>query len=250
MLEKPAILLQLDVFSEDELLDSRSIISKYFKVTVASDKELYMGDSIKWQGAFRGSLYLAHKLRTSMEWTDTLQWLPILKKWSVHKEYFFLDLNEITVRDSIHWPKFVRPCSGKKIFSGNVYSREGLQRELDFLVQNKNVDNTLCLVSKPQQLKREWRCIFIDNDFCAGSQYMLNGEKDLKPELPEEVKDYAIQISRDPFFLNRFEFIIDIAETNEGLRLVEINAFPTSSFYLANLDLVYSTYANYLQELS
>jgi hypothetical protein len=68
---------------------------------------------------------------------------------------------------------------------------------------------------------------------------MKDGELELNPHVPRDVWEFAETVGRDPFFLNTFDFVIDIAETPEGLKLVEVNAFETASFYAADLKTVY-----------
>jgi len=240
------LLVQKDVFSEDENQDTQNIILKYFpKALFLSDDDIYIKRKYEGQESrlLRGSLSLAQKLRKNLNWTNALNWMPELKNFALSYDYKFLDLNEILAREK-NWPLFVRPASGMKEFSGNVYSREKLMEEAAFLVSNKNVNTSLiCLYASPRPLNREWRVVFVNGEVSSGCQYMVKGKKEVSSDFPEEVVKYAIEISQHEFFLNKFEYVIDIGESNEGLRLIEINAFETASFYASDLHKIYSDWA-------
>lgn len=181
---------------------------------------------------------------------DALVWMPELKLFALNREdYVFLDMFEILCGyKDFTWPLFIRPTSGRKEFSGNVFTLESWRNEEKY-AENRNIGNPICMISSPQKLGKEYRCIFINGKYVAGSQYMDKGEKSVDPEVPEEVKAYAIKISEDDFFINLFEFVIDVVETDKGLRMVEINCFNTASFYAADLDVIYSTWAKVGDEL-
>lgn len=126
-----------------------------------------------------------------------------------------------------------------------MFLRQNLfESEYNFTVRNKNISpDLICMVSEPKNIGREWRTIFINGEYVSGSQYMKNGELDIVKEIPEEVVNYAKRLAEDDYFLNIFEFVIDVAELDYRLALVEINGFETASFYGADLDLVYKTWS-------
>lgn len=76
------------------------------------------------------------------------------------------------------------------------------------------------------------------------------GEKELSPEIPPEVIEFAQELAQNPYFQNIFEFTLDVGQTPKGLRLIEVNGFETASFYAANLHKVYQAWAESFQNLS
>ena len=170
------LLLQKDVFTEDETADTEAIIGKYFDVVKISDEYVAMKHTtIKDEYGhlpFRGSLALYQAMRKDKEFSNALNWMPALKKYLVSNKYVFMDLNYAIDYASTNimalWnPEiFCRPVSGMKEFSGGVFTAEKLQREADFMKQNKNIDDTLiCVVAQAVPLDKEYRCVFANNGF-------------------------------------------------------------------------------------
>lgn len=135
-------LLQKDVFSEDEFEDTQTIIGKYFpNITIITDEEIF-GKEKKWssefKGHFRGSLALASQLKRKFPYAEATNWAPAFQDKLVSEDYLFLDAQGILSRNPLPWPTFIRPSSGNKSFSGNVFSLESFQKEFTFLTRNKN----------------------------------------------------------------------------------------------------------------
>lgn len=249
------LILQKDVFTEDENHETETIIRKYFpKIEIISDKDIMLGLNKychpSFCGPFRGSLALASLLGRKFQYTNALRWAPAFQKEIVSKDFAFLDATSIYKRDLLATPLFVRPVDGFKAFGGNVFTKETFKNEFMFMTVNKNIDPYItCLYASPVPLKREWRLIFINNHYSSGSQYMEEGQLSLKTEIPSEVVEFTKKIAKTYYFQNIFEFVIDVAETPDGIRLLEINAFETASFYKADLEKVYSDWANALNSI-
>ena len=246
------LLLQKDTFTEDELGDTEAVIRRYFDVKIVRDETVVFAEKISLNGGvFRGTLALAAKVGKRFPWADALVWAPAFRESLVSKPFLFLDAAGILAAPKgllpFSWPLFVRPTSGFKTFSGNVFTRESFDREFQFLVKTRNGDPfTVCMLAEPRTIKREWRTIFVNNEYSSGSQYMLGGEKVLQPGVPDEIVAFAREISKSPYFQNVFDFTLDIADTDRGLGMLEVNGFETASFYAADLDKVYSDWARAL----
>ena len=249
------MILQKDVFFEDESEDTHSIIGKYFPDTVViSDENVMLGNVPKgYSGPFRGSLFLATRLGRRFDFCDAIEWAPSLREHMISRDFFFQDASQI-VKSFDKMPVlhngrcFIRPTRGNKVFSGNVYGKETFSREVDFFSKSKNESPyILCMLASPQIIKKEWRILFVGGEYCGSSQYMANGEREIDAFVPEEVISFSQIVSKNDYFQNIFDFVIDIGESSDSLGLVEINSFETASFYGANLDTVYSKWAKSLK---
>lgn len=243
---KPIILLQSGIFSEEEFQETRPIIEKYFDIIDISQKDFHFAKEYIFE-AFRGSLHLARVLGNKFEFANCLKFMPHFRKNLLNWHTWFTDFKYIR---GYAFPIFIRPVSPFKEFAGRVFTEEEYLPEFEFLKQRNADLNMICAVSEPKEIGREWRCIFIDNKYVSGSQYLNKGELEIKSEVPEEVIKYANNLAEDGYFLNIPNFVLDVAEwTNyvghhkTELSLVEINALETSSFYGADLDKIYSAWA-------
>jgi hypothetical protein len=92
------------------------------------------------------------------------------------------------------------------------------------------VDPTqLCVVSTPVDIKQEWRLFVADGKVVAGSLYSHNGMLCQEPYYPEEVKNFAEQMAK--IWSPHPIFVMDIAETSEGLKLCEVGSANCAGFY-------------------
>ncbi len=87
-----------------------------------------------------------------------------------------------------------------------------MDTEIGWLQQGKNInpEELICLVSTPAHIGKEWRCIFVNGKYVSGSQYMDKGELAVAPEVPTFVIEFAEKIAANNYFLNIFDFVIDI----------------------------------------
>lgn len=240
------LIVQKDVFSEDEHFAPLPIIEKYFNVNLIDDWEVLEGRFDPHE-IFRGSLALARRLGRTFEYANALKFMPRFRADLVNPEVMFDDLKHL-LEDDGYFPLFVRPVSAFKEFSGNVFTFEKLQEEFNWLTKNKNIDPYLiCSACEPVKIGKEWRTIFVNDQYVSGSQYMQGGELSIEAGVPEKVVEMAVRLSKEDYFLNIFDFVIDIGEVEDRLALVEINGFETASFYGADLDKVYSAWAKSLE---
>lgn len=251
---KPVLHLQPYIFWEDSGIGTNNFIaaSKYFEVVSRSENEINnpLAEMRLAMGArMRGSLAMARKMGFTFPYADAMNWLPALREHCVNSDAIFTDLKyaKSLVDHSGSGNRFLRPASGFKTFGGGEYSSEMLAKEISWLdSQNLKPESVLCVVATPKRIDAEWRCIFVNGRYVSGSQYKSLGENHISREVPEEVVERAKEIASNEFFTNVFDFVLDIGSLGKGkhnLKLVEVNAFETSSFYDADLDAIYKAWA-------
>ena len=246
-------LFQRDIFHEDD--DAHlNILKKYFYVHEIEPDHLTEYDSEGQFFIYRASINVVKKNKAFEKFTNALEWAGKLRKEMVCEYFQFQTLDYVVeyfdtwfndyhdVFTEMH-KLFVRPVSGDKLFAGNVFNKETLKNEYDFLMQ-KNVDpHTLCMVASEYPINEEYRLIFIDNNYISGSQYMNCGKLSVSPEVPEEVIEYGKKIHAK-YNLPPWA-ILDIGMVYGAPKVIEINQIETSSFYAADLDKIYKTWADY-----
>ena len=196
---------------------------------------------------FHGSLGNAARITQELPWrpgafcaTDRFRcsaWYPDAKPWLLHQSWVLTTVAGLvadaeTVLVPIGSPEsfFVRPDSPLKPFSGRVLNRGGLSlRALDHGFYYD--DDALPIVVAPvRTVGREWRYVVCERQVVAGSEYVA-AERSAKPDDPAGAPwAFAAEIARtlpepEPVF------IIDICDTSEGLRLLELNPFSGADLY-------------------
>jgi len=172
---------------------------------------------------------------------DCLKYLPKLKELCLNYPYEVVQLTEI-------WDKrwaltsftedsclFIRPNEGTKDFTGSVIDYQNLEAQLK-VWQSRSSPNCTCIVSKPQKLKAEWRIIVAavpTPRVVASSLYRLDGNATYVQGSPKEAQELALLTTKlmtapDPLY------IVDVAQTPQGLKIVELNAFSSAAQYACN----------------
>lgn len=137
---------------------------------------------------------------------------------------------------------FVRPVDDSKCFAGNVFTGSVLNVWKDNVqALDKHGDNygalngkTLLQLSSVKDIKEEYRFWIVEGNIAAYSLYKRNG----KVFTSKDIDDKAISYTKDMIrlWMPNDAFVIDIAKTSQGFKIVEINTLNAAGFYEANLE--------------
>lgn len=239
---KPLLIWQPNIFPDEE----REIAAKYF---IVEDYNLSLTPIPTTPFVMRGAVYVAGRLGHNLSRFDTRNWIPHLWRHMI-SETFFWDVPERMEQiPDMYWPFFIRPDSCKKLFAGQVYSKDKWVEEFNYLKQ-KNGEKILAFVAKPEWIGREWRCLFVGQELVGVSDYMYEGEildEAGQRNVTEELKNYAQTIRANDYFSPEDNVTIDIGQRSDGsYGLVEINFLETAGWYSVDKDFVYSKLAKQL----
>ena len=125
---------------------------------------------------------------------------------------------------------------GDKIYINDAYS--GGEHQCCVLLartgyHSPNIKSEKIVVSDIKEIQEEYR-FFIHKNFILGcSRYILNSEVNPSDFVPEELKECAREYSE---LYNPAEFyVMDLAVTSEGIKIVEYNCWNASGFYHADI---------------
>lgn len=148
--------------------------------------------------------------------------------------------------------KFVRPIDDTKSFAGRVFEPEEFKKWQYDVCQLKVEDgstinnNTLIQVSSPKKIYSEYRCWIVDRKIVTISQYKLGDRvvyKNVDNDVGREAYQFAWSVLKGNIFANTSldgwmpqpAFCLDVCETPDGWRIVEINTINSAGFYAANM---------------
>src|SRR5262249_26240444 len=94
---------------------------------------------------------------------------------------------------------------------------------------------TLVVVARATKLTHEWRLIVANGKVVAGSQYRDAEGRAEAPQCPDEVLRFTATVLDSVAWRPAPMFIMDICDSEDGLRLLELNSFGCSGHYLADL---------------
>lgn len=130
---------------------------------------------------------------------------------------------------------FVRPSGCHKLFVGRCIDGEDFTAGL---APARYDPETLVVIAAPQPIEREWRLVVIGDRVLAGCQYALSGERAVAPECPREIVEFAESMLTEVRWRPDPAFMMDVCESGERLRLVELNGFSSSWLYRCDLSAV------------
>ena len=117
---------------------------------------------------------------------------------------------------------------------GVIYAGETIQNYIARTgYSSPNIKSEKIVVSDIKEIQEEYRFFMYKNKILGCSRYMLNSEVNPSDFVPEDIKECAIKYSE---LYNPSElYVMDLAVTPEGIKIVEYNCWNASGFYHSNI---------------
>ncbi|MEM6806662.1 MAG: ATP-grasp domain-containing protein [Bacteroidota bacterium] len=145
---------------------------------------------------------------------------------------------------------FIRPNSDDKSFAGGTMSKEEIA---DFYDKIQHIDNpklnsqSLIFVASPKKIKKEWRNFIVGGKIVASSRYALNGNLNVSTQdISKNMIDFAEARTKE--FAPHDIFVMDLAETSNGYKIIECNCFNGTGFYQHDIKEIVKSISEYLQK--
>lgn len=140
---------------------------------------------------------------------------------------------------------FIRPVEDRKIFAGQIVSKSEYK---DWKIKTENAHkdgyttltpDTEVVLSSLKNIHSEWRFFVVDGKIVTGSLYKRYGILYQQPVLShDEVISYAQELV-DMWQPDR-AFVIDIALTDKGYKVIEYNCMNSCGFYKSDVGKIVS----------
>lgn len=134
---------------------------------------------------------------------------------------------------------FIRPDSEQKTFSGQLITLDQLRgHELKELLKIATMDPSI-IIARDQPIVSEHRFFLSENTIISACQYKSRSKFQLLAETPSSAHEIAEFVARH-HWLPAPIFTADICLLANGeCKLVEINPFNSSSFFLTNIEKIF-----------
>ena len=202
---------------------------------------------------FFGSLQMARKILREKKWRPgaflTLHnyrceaYYPNMEQFLFNTPYTLLPLSrmmatlgELEELYGCEGCLFVRPDSGFKTFTGQVFEVGIIQAEFDKLRGFYDFPmSTMVLVSSPKNIRHEYRMFVVDDEVVAGSTYKKDRRSVVSPDVPDEVYDFTRKVLAETKFRPDPAWVIDVCEDGDGqLWVLEIGSISCCGIYGAD----------------
>lgn len=134
---------------------------------------------------------------------------------------------------------FVRPVSDSKVFAGKVMTREEFEPWQHSVCALKEDDgstmsaDTLVQLATPRVIHAEYRCWVVKGEVATASLYKRGQRVFSSADVPDAALAYAR--ARVAEWQPLEAFVLDVCETSDGPKVVEINTLNAAGFYAADV---------------
>lgn len=164
-----------------------------------------------------------------------MNWRGVFTTWSMFKQDGPIWLHRFHLAKPVLDRVFIRPNSGFKTFTGQCIRGDEWAHDIETMDQLTGVmDETLIMVAPPIDIQGEFRFVIADGKVIAGSEYRWDGKLDVRRDYPAECFEMAKQVAEHPWQVD-VAYTCDVALTNEGAKLVELNGFSAAGLYACDI---------------
>jgi hypothetical protein len=139
--------------------------------------------------------------------------------------------------------RFIRPIDDSKYFAGGLFYGDDFGEwqfkvcdlKLDF--GNSLTSDTLVQVSTPKEIYAEYRFWIVDGRIVTASLYKRGDKVIYDPEVDERFYHF-VSSAIQPSIIGwrpHVAFVIDVCDTPNGIKIVEINTINSSGFYAGDV---------------
>lgn len=141
---------------------------------------------------------------------------------------------------------FIRPAIDFKIFAGTVITPESFRSWQEKAVAYGDTLNadTEVVVSPVKTILQEYRYFIVNNRIAASSSYKL-GDRVVSSEGADRDVDWYVTGAINTWQPD-FAYVIDIARTPDGLKIIEYNCINGSGFYAADCQQIVSHLSDFI----
>lgn len=168
---------------------------------------------------------------------DYRLWLEHYREHLVNHDALIAPLSALEPK----WSQFfIRPVADSKKFTGTIMEwgefaawrakLAGLEQEGEYVALGSD---DLVVVAPLKKILAEYRFYVVDGEVVTGSLYKLGTQVIASSLINETVWDYARQVVK--IWQPNRAFALDIWETEDGLRIGEINAINSAGFYACDI---------------
>jgi hypothetical protein len=199
-----------------------------------------------------GSMNLMKWLLRKHEWPK-LAWYDFARlrcqnyyahwgEFLLQRQYAFLPLAEIGRRKNWVFDTFghggavfIRPDDNAKSFGGGIVQQEKFDEWYKLANFYDAGPESLAVVSAPVAIHAEWRLVIGHKQIITGSQYKRDGKDEVSAAYPTELAEFVQTFTKASSFEPHPVYVMDIASTDDGYRLIEIGSVCCASLYACDL---------------
>lgn len=203
-----------------------------------TDEPLYLDgrNDILCIGSYRLSRMMNEKLISPGSFmNDNFTYSKWIEHWGIrmlNHDSIVQKISNIEIPDS--WNKvFARPLKDNKLFTGGLFNSNDLLTHINGKILNEGNKDEKLLISSRKNITAEYRLFVVDGIIVTGSLYKLRNQLTLSDYVDSDVLDFANDCL--DIWQPSLAFVLDIAITDIGCRIVEVNNIASAGLYKADV---------------
>lgn len=132
---------------------------------------------------------------------------------------------------------FIRPDQGDKAFPGKTMNADDFAGWRDSISEpgtaSYTPSNTEVVIAPLQTIWSEYRCMIVNGRYVTGSRYKTGRTVSYSPDVGDRIIRFANERAAE--WNPRQALCMDIADTPDGLKIIELNAISSAGFYCIDM---------------
>lgn len=157
--------------------------------------------------------------------------------WNSNLLNFDSEIQSFNDSQILNFPCFIRPCEDSKLFNAKIFESEDDWNFTKNQILNHNQDKIIqedIQISSIKKIFSEIRCFVINKKVLTASFYRRNNRTCLEECFDVDVLEFVQ--NRIDEWIPIENFVIDVARTENGLKIIEIGCINCAGFYDINLE--------------
>jgi len=145
-------------------------------------------------------------------------------------------------------PFFIRPIHDDKSFAGHISSWEQFKIWQKKVIKLRDTytsldENTEILVSSVKEIYKEYRFFIVNQKIAASSLYKLGNKVVARNDFIDDDLRYFVHKRIWEYCPDR-AFVLDVADTPNGYKIIEVNCINSSGFYACDVNALIESIEN------
>jgi len=144
--------------------------------------------------------------------------------------------------------KFIKPSKDEKAFDAGILAAgETIDAFISRQPQARGWLDETAVIAPCKAITAEYRFFVVEGEVVTGSLYRFAGNANFSANIPGELQAAAVAFAR--LYQPHAVFTMDLAETSDGIRIIEYNCWNASRLYAADAARIFHAVQDYMMGL-
>ncbi|WP_035375365.1 ATP-grasp domain-containing protein [Pseudoduganella violaceinigra] len=142
---------------------------------------------------------------------------------------------------------FIKPSKDEKAFDAGILAAgQTIEGFIASQPQARNWREEMAVIAPCKTIIAEYRFFVVNREVVTGSLYRFAGNANFSAHIPGNVMAAATEFA--PLYQPHAVFTMDLAETPDGIRIVEYNCWNASRMYAADVATIFHTVHEFISQ--